>query len=169
MITRLNIKLIVLFFAGLWLFGKAGEILGYLRNPILAEQIRKAKGDNMSLPEGLTVVNIADLVLASEYASLVGLLVGLLIALIICRRRKLNLINPTLSFIIVYLTGWLHIGWASTIVRILRIPGEAFTGIWYYLVNGLTSLLFGLLIFIFINSMKRPNDNYPMAPKPQNA
>jgi len=170
MIRRLNLKLIVLFFVALWLFGKAGEIMGYLRDPTLAEQIRQAKGDTSTLVgEGLTIVRITDLVLASGFAGLIGLLVGLIISLLICRRRKWHWINPILALTVVYVTGWLQIDDTSYILRLLRMPGETVYGIWYYLVNGLVSISLGLLIFVFINSMKRPNNNQHLTINPQSA
>src|SRR5690606_12289490 len=117
MIRRTNIKLIVLFFIALWLFDKAGEILGYLRNPTLAEQIRQAKGSTAALSgERLTVISITDLVLASGFAGIAGLLVGLVIALLISKKRKWHWINAILALILVYLTGWIQFDSASYIV-----------------------------------------------------
>ena len=170
MIRRINIKLIVLFFVALWLFNKAGEILGYLRNPVLAEQIRHAKGDTATLSgEGLTVVSITDLVLASGFASLVGLLIGLMISLIICRKHKWHWLNPGLALLLVYLTGWLQTDRENFVEQLLRVPGEAFNGIWYYLINGLVSISLGGLTFGFINSMKFSNKNQPVTVNPQSA
>lgn len=170
MVRRLNLKLIVLFFVALWLFDKAGEILGYLRNPILAEQIRQAKGDTAALSgEGLTVISITDLVLASGFASLAGLLVGLIIALLICKKRKWHWINPILALVLVYLIGWLEIDSAKYVVQLLRMPGEIVNGVWYYLINALVSILLGLLTFILISSMNRPNNNRHLTTKLQSA
>jgi hypothetical protein len=170
MIRRLNFKLIVLFFIALWLFDKAGEILGYLRNPTLAEQIRHAKGDTSALKsEGLTVISITDLMLASGFASLIGLLVGLIISLIICRGHKWHWLNSVLALVIVYMTGWLQIDSTSYIVRLLRMPGEIFNGIWYYLINGLVSVSLGLLTFMFMSLLKDSNNNHRVTVKPQSA
>ena len=170
MIKKLNWKLILLFFVALWFFDKGGEILGYLRNSLLAEQIRHAKGDTSPITgEGLTVSSITDLVLASGFASLIGLLVGLIISILICRRRKWHWANPILALVIVYLTGWLQIDGTNYIVQLLRMPGEIFNGIWYYLINGIVSISLGLLTFILISSMKRPNDNQHVTIKPQSA
>src|SRR5690606_27483875 len=141
MIRRLNIKLIVLFFIALWLFDKAGESLGYLRNPTLAEQIRQAKGNMAALSgEGLTIISITDLALASGFAGIAGLLVGLVIALLISKKRKWHWLNVVLALILVYLTGWLQIGSANYIVQLIRMPGETVSGIWYYVINGLVSI-----------------------------
>jgi hypothetical protein len=170
MVRRLNIKLIVLFFIALWLFEKAGEVLGYLRNSTLAEQIRQAKGDTTALSgEELTIVRITDLVLASGVASLVGLLVGLFISLIICRKRKWHWLNPVLALLIVYLTGWLQSDKLNFVGHVLRMPGETFIGSWYYLINGFVSVFFGLLIFALINLMRHPDGNQRVTVKPQSA
>lgn len=170
MIKRLNCKVIILFFIALWLFGKAGEVLGYLRNPALAEQIRHAKGDTLALKDkGLTVIDVTDLVLASEFAGLTGLLVGLIISLSICRKYKWHWLNPVLALIIVWLTGWLHIDSSGYIVRVLRMPGENFNGSWYYLINGLVAVSSGLLTFFFMSFLNGSNNDHRVAAKPQNA
>jgi hypothetical protein len=170
MVRRLNIKLIVLFLIALWLFGKAGEILGYLRNPTLAEQIRQAKGDTTTLSsEGLTVISMTDLELASGFCSLIGLLVGLIISLIICRKRKWHWLNPVLALLIVCLFGWLQSDKLNFIGHLLKMPGETFRGIWYYLINGCANVILGLLTFVFISSLKHPNENQRVTVKPQSA
>ena len=170
MISRLNIKLIVLFFAALWLFDKAGEILGYLRNYALAEQIRHSNGDTTAIKgEGFTLVSVNDLGLASGFASLLGLLVGLVFALLICRKRKWHWISPTLALLLVYLTIWFQTDKMDFVGQLLRIPGEKFNGIWYYLINGLVCILLGLLTFMFINSLKRPDDNQHITTTQQSA
>ena len=154
----------------MWLFGKAGEILGYLRNPTLAEQIRHSNGDPAALNgEGLTVVSITDLVLASGFGSVLGLLVGLIISLVICRIKKQHWINPLLAFLLVYLIGWFDIDGSSYLTQLLRIPGEALNGIWYYLINGLVSIVLGLMTFILIILMIRPNNNQHLIYKSQSA
>ena len=170
MARRLDIKLLVLFFIALWLFDKAGEVLGYLRNPTLAEQIRQAKGNTAALSgEGLTVISITDLVLASGFASIAGLFVGLVIALLICKKRKWHWLNPILALVLVYLMGWLEIDSAKYIVQLLRMPGEIANGIWYYVINGLVSIFLGLLTFLFINSMSRPDKTQNLRTKLQSA
>lgn len=156
MVGRLNLKLIVLFFVALWLFNKAGEILGYLRNPALAEQIRQAKGDTAALSgKELTVVSITDLVIASGFASVISLLVGLVISLIICKRYKWHWLNPVLALVIVYLLGWLNIDSSNYVARLLRLPGEPLNGIWYYLTNGLVCISLGLEIHIWPTSSNK--------------
>jgi len=170
MVSRLNIKLIPLFFVALWLFDKAGEILGYLRNYALAEQIRHSNGDTTAIKgEGLTLVSINDLVLASGIASHLGLLVGLVFALLICRKRKWHWISPTLALLLVYLTVWFQTDKMGFVGQLLRMPGDKFNGIWYYLINGLVCILLGLLTFMFINSLKRSDDNQHITTRQQSA
>jgi hypothetical protein len=170
MVRRLNIKLIVLVFIALWLFDKSGEVLGYLSNSTLAVQIRQAKDDTTALSGGrLTMVSITNLVLASGVASLVGLMVGLFISLIICRKRKWHWLNPVLALLLVYLAGWLQTGKLNFIRQVLRMPGEAFIGSWYYLINGFVSIILGLLTFALIYSMRHLDGNRRVTMKPQSA
>lgn len=170
MVRRLNIKLMVLFFIALWLFCKAGEILGYLRNPTLAEQIRQAKSDTTALSsEELTVISSTDLILASGIAGLIALLLGLIISLIICRKYKWHWLNPVLALLFVYLIGWLQTDKLNFVGQLLRMPGEVFNGIWYYIINGSVSGILGLLMFTFISSMKHPDENQRVPVKPLSA
>ncbi|RYZ22017.1 MAG: hypothetical protein EOO10_22000 [Chitinophagaceae bacterium] len=162
-------KLIVLFFTALWLFGKGGEILGYLKNITLAEQVRHANGDSTVLRgEEVTAVNLTDLQLTSGFASILGLVVGLIVSLIICKKRNWHWLNPVLSSIIVYLIGWVKLGETNFIARLLRLPGEMFDGVAYYLINGLVCILLALLIFVLMAKMKYPN-NYISDAKLQSA
>ena len=160
MARRLNIKLIVLFITALWLFAKGGEVLGYLRNPALAEQIKRAKGDTAALSgEGVTVVSIVDFALAPALASIAGLLVAFVIALLICKKRKWHWLNPAIALIFLYLMGWVETDGLNYIVQLLRLPGNSFSGIWYYIINGLVSISLGLVTFFFIYSMSPPKNN----------
>jgi len=169
MFRKLNIKLIVLFIVPLWLFDQAGEILGYLRNPALAEQIRHSKGDMSAFNgEGLTVVNLTDLVLASGIASVLALLVGLIISLIICRKHKWHWINAVLAFVLVYLSGWLKFDGSNYVAGLLRLPGEALDGIWYYVTNGLVCISLGILTF-FLISFSKGSNNVHVTVKQQSA
>jgi hypothetical protein len=170
MVRRLNLKLIILFVIALWLFSQSGEVLGYLRNPDLAEQIRKANGlITVWSGDEFTVSSITYLMFASGFASVIGLVVGLIISLFICRKRKWHWANPVLAFLLVYLTGWLHIDRLNFIGHLLRMPGETFNGIWYYLINGFVTVLFGLLTFVLIISMKHPDQNQRVTVKSQSA
>jgi hypothetical protein len=158
MFKVLNTKLIIFFFVALWLFAKAGEILGYLKNTSLAEEIRHSNGNISALNhEGLTAVSITDLVLSSGFASVLGLLVGLIIALIISRRSKWHWFNAVLALLIVYLSGWLKLESSDYVERLLRLHGERLNGVWYYLTNGLVCLLLGLLTFFLVGFLNVTN------------
>jgi hypothetical protein len=159
MIRRFNLKLIVFFFIALSLFRKAGEFLGYMKNPTIAEQIRLGDGyASGKMGEELTAVNLTDLLITSAFVGILGLFAGLIISIIICIGRNWHWLNPVLSLIAILLIGWVKPDGTNFIEHLLRMPGELSPGIGYYIINAVVCILLALLIFLLILKMKSPND-----------
>jgi hypothetical protein len=148
MFKKINILLILLFLFAFWLFKRGGTILGFLKNPELAEKIREAKGEMSFLNIDLvTAGQLIDLLLISSLAGLLCLLSAIIISLLICWKRNHHWINAFLAFILFMLLMWLNISMPQPFVEILKIPGSFLNGTGYFIINGGVRLLSGLLIF----------------------
>lgn len=150
---RLNSKHILVHLVALWLFAFAFQTYAYLTDPDLSELLRHSNNSKKALiDQNYGVVSLTSLNLSIGFLHTFGLITGFIISIIVSIKRKLFWINSLIAFIIIVISGYLNLlGW-NYLKNIFLLPGEAFAGRWYYLINGSTMLLIGLILLL----IKRP-------------
>jgi hypothetical protein len=152
-ISRLNWRQILLHLIAFWFFIHAFETLSYLTDTKFVELFRQSSQalTRTTLEEnGMSALNMTELIFKLSVANLIGLVVAVIISLVISIRQHWFWVNSLIALLIMFIP--INLGFLNWeyLREIFWIPGQLFSNTTIeFLINGIILLTIGLLIFFW--------------------
>lgn len=134
-------------FVGMWLIAHAFQTYAFLNNVEVAEIVRTSSYINNK--EVMTAMSLSKLNVSIALGYTFGELFSLIISIVICIKRKWFYLNSIIAFVCIFVLSYMDWDAWTYLKQIFLLPGKAFAGTTYYLVNGTVLVAAGIFLLLW--------------------